>query len=159
MKKDVCLEKIRASRQALVTVLESVPVERREEAGLAGGWSVKDSLVHLTFWEGQLVTMLFQLRSGAPPSTVHFSGRSVDEINADWLAKSKTRAWEMAWSDFTGLAKQLERRIGDFEDRELNNSRFNPKLKGRPLIDWIISDTYEHEDEHREAIQAWLSRA
>jgi hypothetical protein len=159
MKKDECLQKIRASRQALVAVLESVPEERRTEPGLAGGWSVKDSLVHLTYWEGHLVTMLFQLRAGAPLGTVHFSNRSVDEINADWFEKGKNRAWEMAWSDFNGLAKQIERRISDFDERELNNLRLNPKLDGKPLWEWIANDTFLHEDEHREAIQAWLGRS
>lgn len=157
MNKDECLQKIRASRLALLAVLESVPEDRRDEAGLAGGWSVKDSLVHLTYWEGHLVTMLFQLRSGAPLSTVHFSNRSVDEINADWFTKGKVRDWEMAWSDFNGLEKQIVRRIDAFTDRELNNPRLNPKLDGKPLWEWIASDTFQHEDEHLEVIQAWLS--
>ena len=159
MKKDELLEKNRAARQALLAVLESVPAARREEPSLEGGWSVKDSLVHITFWQGQMVMTLFQLRAGAPLSAVHFTPRSVDEINADWLAKGKTRAWDMAWADYLGLGKQMERRINEFDDRELNNPRLNPKLEGKPLWDWIANDTFRHEDEHRETILAWLQRA
>ena len=75
MNKSECLQKIQSARQALTAVLESVPVERRAEPGLDGGWSVKDSLVHLTYWEGQLVMMLYQLRAGAPLTSLHFSAR------------------------------------------------------------------------------------
>jgi len=156
MNKPELLAKISAARQALVTVLENVPPARRAEPVLAGGWSVKDCLVHINFWEGQLVTLLYQLRNGAPLSAAHFSGRAVDEINAEWFEKGKSRSWEMAWSDFNGLGKQIARRVSEFDERELNNPRLNPKLRGRPLWQWIENDTYGHEDEHREAIEAWL---
>jgi hypothetical protein len=158
MNKDELLQKIRAAHQELLAVLESVPAERRDEAGLAGGWSVKDSLVHITFWQGQMVMTLFQLRAGTTLSAMHFTNRTVDEINADWLLKGKSRAWEYAWNDFIGLGKQMERRINEFNDAELNNPRLNPKLEGKPLWEWIADDTYGHEDEHREAILAWLRR-
>jgi len=153
------LEKIRLSRQSLVAVLETVPFERRDEPGVSGEWSVKDILVHLTYWEGQLVTLLFQLRSGAPPSTVHFGTRDVEEVNAAWFQQGRSRLWEMAWRDFTGLGTQLPRRVQEFNDAELNSTRFHPKLKGQPLSEWIASDSYEHEDEHRAAIEHWLKHA
>jgi hypothetical protein len=159
MTKTELLENIRASRQKLVEVFEAVPIERRDEPGVTGDWSAKDILVHLTYWEGQLVTLLFQLRSGTAPNTLHFSGRNVDEINAAWRAQGRSRAWEAAWSDFSGLGTQLPRRVGQFSDEELNNPRLHARLRGRPLSDWIASDSYEHEDEHRAAIEAWLSRA
>lgn len=159
MKKDELLQKIRATHQELLDVFEGVPAERRDEPGLAGGWSVKDSLVHITFWQGQMVMTLFQLRAGTSLSAVHFTNRSVDEINADWLLKGKTRAWENAWNDYLGLGKQMERRISEFDDAELNNSRLHPKLEGKPLWEWIADDTYHHEDEHRVAILAWLQRS
>jgi hypothetical protein len=158
MTKDELLQKINASRQALLATLEKVPPERRAEPFSEGGWSVKDILVHLNYWEGQLVTMLFQLRSGATPTTLHFSGKNVDEINAAWFLQGKTRSWEMAWSDFNGILNQLLRRVGEFSDIELNRPSFHPRLKDRPLWEWIVGDSFEHEDEHRAAIQEWLAR-
>lgn len=159
MKKADLLEKIRASRQALLETLEKVPDERRAEPGLAGGWSVKDTLVHLTYWEGQLVTLLFQLRSGSQPTTLHFSGRDVDEINAAWFEQGQGRAWEQAWSDFQGLGIQLPRRVAAFNDEELNQAGTFKRLGTRPLWDWIVGDSSDHEDEHRAAIEAWLKTA
>ena len=158
MTKNQLLEKIRASRQALTAVLESVPPERRDEPGVSGDWSVKDILVHLTYWEGQLVTLLFQLRGGSAPATVHFSGKDLEEINAAWFRQGRERTWEQAWRDFTGLGAQIPRRVGEFSDAELSTVKLHPKLRGRSLTVWIASDSYEHEDEHRETIQIWLAR-
>jgi hypothetical protein len=150
------LEKIRSSREALVKTLDSVPPERRDQPGVSGDWSVKDILVHLNYWEGQLVTLLFQLRSAAPPATVHFGGKDVDAINAAWFQQGRTRPWEAAWRDFTGLGIQIPRRVGEFTQAELTTVKFHPKLKGLPLTTWIASDSFEHEDEHRAAIEGWL---
>jgi hypothetical protein len=158
MTKNELLDRIRVSREALLKTLESVPPERRDEPGVSGDWTVKDILVHLTYWEGQLVTLLYQLRNGAPPATIHFSGKNVDQVNADWFQQGRSRAWEAAWSDFAGLGKQLPRRVGEFSDAELSSPRFHPRLRGQPLAAWIASDSYEHEDEHRAAIEAWLNR-
>jgi uncharacterized damage-inducible protein DinB len=156
MTKNELLEKIRASREALRAVLESVPPERRDEPGVSGGWSVKDILVHLTYWEGQLVTMLFQLRSGAAPTTVQFGAKDVEQINAAWFEQGRSRAWDLAWRDFISLGTQLPRRVAEFSDAELTTAKFHPKLKGLALTAWIASDSYEHEDEHRSAIEQWL---
>jgi hypothetical protein len=156
MTKTELLESMRASRDALVKILESVPPERRDEPGVSGDWSVKDILVHLTYWEGQLVTLLFQLRSGAAPATVHFGGKDVDAINTAWFQQGRARAWEAAWRDFIGLGTQLPRRVDEFSQAELTTVKFHPKLKGLPLTQWIASDSFEHEDEHRAAIENWL---
>ena len=38
------------------------------QPGVVGQWSLKDILVHLTLWEAELVTLLFQARQGQKPS-------------------------------------------------------------------------------------------
>jgi hypothetical protein len=156
MTKNELLESIRVSRAALTAVLESVPPARRNESGVCGAWSVKDVLVHLTYWEGQLVTLLFQLRNGAPLSGAQFSGKSIDEINTAWYQQGRSRAWEPAWNDFIGLGVQIPRRVNEFSEAELNSPKLHPKLRGQPLSAWIRGYGCEHEDEHRAAIEVWL---
>lgn len=159
MTKNELLQKINVSRQALLETIDKVPLERRAEPLSDGGWSLKDHLVHLNYWEGQLVTMLFQLRSGAAPTTAHFSGKNIDEINASWYLQGKDRSWEMAWNDFNGILIQILRRAGAFSESELSRPAFHPRLKNRPLWEWIAGDSFEHEDEHHATIEEWLSAA
>ena len=158
MSKDELLRKIKDSRLALLDTLAKVPPERVSEPALAGDWSVKDVVVHLNYWEGQLITMLFQLRSGTAPATAHFSGKAVDELNAAWFLQGKGRSWEMAWSDFNAIPTQLLRRAAAFTEADLNRPAFHPRLGKRPLWDWIAGGTYLHEDEHRAAIERWLAQ-
>jgi hypothetical protein len=158
MNKDELLQKIKDSRQALLDTLAKVPREQRSQPLSDGAWTLKDLIVHLNYWEGQLVTLLFQLRSGAVPTTAHFSGKNVDEINAAWYQQGKERGWEAAWNDFSGLHAQILRRAGAFSDAELNRPSFHPRLKEHPLWEWIAGDSCDHEDEHRAQIEAWLEQ-
>jgi hypothetical protein len=150
------LEKIRASRQSLLAVLERIPPAERELPGACGEWSVKDAIVHLNYWEGETVTMLYQLRQRAPLSTVHFTHPVVDEVNQRWHLLGKDRSWERAWADFQGIHAQMLRRVASFSEGELNRPDLHPKLEKTPLWHWIARDTYQHEDEHSAILEAWL---
>ena len=44
----------------LLAVIAEVPPEQRDLPNTLGEWSLKDTLVHLNFWGGQLVTLLYQ---------------------------------------------------------------------------------------------------
>lgn len=156
MTKTELLSKITQSRQELLHLLASIPREDWTLPGACGDeWSVKDVLVHLNFWQGQLVTFLYQLRQGIEPTTVQVTSPNVDEQNARWYQAGKDRDLDLVWTDFTGLHQQLIRRISAFSEAELNNPKFNPKLHGEPILKWIIMDTYGHEEEHMEVLRRW----
>jgi hypothetical protein len=156
MTKDELLSKIRVSRSALLETLQAIPPEECTIPGVTGDWSVKDILVHINYWEGQLITMLFQLREGQPPTSLALNQPDVDAQNEYWFQQGKDREWQMAWNDFTGLHSQMIRRVSAFSDKELNDPRLHAKLAGRPLWEWIAGDSFEHEDEHNASIQYWL---
>ena len=139
-------------------VLEQIPPAERDLPGAMGEWSVKDTIVHINYWGGQLVTLLYQVRNGLPLTTVSVDPNlDVEAVNQRWHAMGKDRAWEAAWNDFNGIHKQLLRRVGEFSDEELNALNLHPKLRNRPLWEWITADSYDHDEEHAAAIRAWLS--
>ncbi len=149
--------RIRAGRQVLLAVLARVPPAERETPGAMGEWSVKDTIVHLNYWGGQLVTLLYQVRSGQTPATLSVApDLDVEAVNRRWHAQGKNRPWEAAWSDFNGIHAQVIRRVKEFSDAELNSTTIEPKLRGRPLWSWVAADTYDHDEEHARAILAWL---
>ena len=124
----------------------------------SGGWSPNDNLAHLTVWEQFVLRCILQ---NEPPHEV----LRIDES-----------AWEQLDQD--GLNRILfERdRLRSAEDviRELQHShaevlaalekmtfaelmRPNPEdPEGRPMIIWVIGNTYEHYRTHRQTIQAIL---
>ena len=70
MTRDELISRIIAGRKALLDVLEQIPAEKRDLAGAMGDWSVKDTIVHINYWGGQLVTLLYQVRNGLPVTTI-----------------------------------------------------------------------------------------
>lgn len=122
------------------------------------GWSIKMIISHLTRWEAELVKLLWQVRQGQQPTTIHFSGASVDEINARWLADDQSRPLDRILEDFLSVRRQTIRRIQPYTDEELNDPQLYLWLNGRPLSDWIADDSFEHEAEHTAQIEQLQSR-
>jgi hypothetical protein len=157
MDKTELLEALEDSRQELLEMLEDLSDETLLKSGVVGAWSIKDILAHLTYWEGQIVTMLFQVQQGAAkPTTAQFGKETVDTLNQRWYEAGKDRSLEMVWQDWVGVRKQTVRRLADFQDRDLNDAQRYPWLKGKALYEWILVDTIEHEEEHGDQIREWL---
>jgi hypothetical protein len=128
-----------------------------EVQGVSGERSVKDLLIHLTMWEAQLITFLFRARQGGQPSTVHFSGESRETVNARWRASQKDRPLIKVLEEFEGIREQTLRRVEEFSDGDLTNPTRFSWLRGKPLWEWIMDDTVEHEVLHRREIEDWLA--
>jgi hypothetical protein len=159
MEKTELLEMLEDGRQEIMEMIEDLPDEVLLEPGVVGEWSIKDILAHLTFWEGQIVTLLFQAKSGMPkPSTAHFGQEALDDLNKRFYESGKERSLEIIWQDWASVRKQTIRRVSEFSDTDLNDLQRFPWLKGVPLYQWIMNDTIEHDDEHADQIRDWLDR-
>ncbi len=159
MDKTELLEALESNRQEMIEMLEDLPDEILLQPGVVGKWSIKDILAHLTYWEGQMVTLLFQAQRGVTkPTTVHFGSESVDELNQRWYESGKDRPLDRVWEDWVGVRKQMIRRVSDFSDKDLNDPQRFPWLGGRPLYEWILRDSVQHEEEHADQIREWLDR-
>jgi len=115
-------------------VLEALPAERWDEA-LPAGWTLKEMVGHLGYWESTVRPYIEALRSGAPRE----SGGSADAENAKVAAEVRglTREkvlerWAAAHADVLAVADSLN------ED-ELADERFIEKFNG---------ETYGHYPDH-----------
>lgn len=158
MEKEELLEELKESREKTLGLLDDLPDEALEEPGVLGNWSIKDILAHLTSWEAELIKLLWQASQGQKPSSAHFSGRTVDQLNAQWFKENKNRPLERVLADFTAVRKQTLRRLENFSNKDLNNPDRFLWLKGKPLWEWVAEDTFRHEEEHRGQIRRWKSR-
>ncbi len=157
MDKTELLEALEDSRQEMLEMLEDLADETLLQPGVNGAWAIKDILAHLTYWEGQIVTLLFQAQNGVTkPTTAHFGAETVDAINQRWYESGKERALDMIWQDWVGVRKQTIRRLAGFQDQDLNDPQRFPWANGKPLYQWVLGDTIEHEEEHADQIREWL---
>lgn len=155
MRKSELLIALDSSRQQLLAAMDGLSEEQMTAPGMAGDWSVKDLLSHLTAWEAELVTMLAQARQGKKPPFADIPASKTDELNAKWRAETKDRPLDRALADFHGVRKQTIRQIESFSDNELSDPKLYKWLKDSPLWKWIAAETFEHEAEHAEQIRQW----
>jgi hypothetical protein len=153
--KATILHSLKTSREAILKAVEGLSDAQMIEPGVIGDWSVKDLLVHLSLWEAELVTLLWQARQGRKPTTAQLSRETVDELNARWYPMHKDRALDLVLQDFHAVRRQTARRVEAFTDQELQDAGLFPWLGGEPLEHWIAEDSYGHEAEHMDQIIAW----
>ncbi len=155
MNKSELIAALENGRKQFHTVIQGLPDEAMVEPGVVGEWSVKDVLSHLSRWEAELVTLLFQAEQGRTPTTAHFGSATADELNAEWSADSKDRPLARVRSDFEGVRQQTIRRVQPLSNRDLTDPERFAWLEGKPLLNWIESDSFGHEAEHAAQIRAW----
>jgi len=158
MNKEAILTSLEVSREDFLDAIEGLSDEILLQPGVVGEWSIKDLLIHLTRWEAELVKLLWQVRQGKSPSTLHFSKVAVDEINDRWYQESRTRPLEVALEDFHGVRNQTIRRVEEFTDKEFTDPKHYPWLNDTPLWQWIAGDSFEHEEEHAAQIRTWRQK-
>jgi hypothetical protein len=155
MKKDELLNALEDERERFLEVIDGLSDEELIEPGVAGDWSVKDIIFHISMWEADLVKLLWQLSQGEKPSTTYFTNSSVDEINATWQDISRTRSLDQTLVDFEAVRKQTRRRVRAIPEKDLNDPERYEWLEGNPLWKWIAGDSFEHEIEHAAQIRKW----
>jgi hypothetical protein len=121
-----------------------------------GGWSIKDNLAHLTAWENFMRQAY--LRGRPEDEAMGIDGETLKQadengINAILFERNKNRsvAEILAELDQSHQAVLAELEGMSFEDMMRPLDPEDPKR--RPVMDWIIGNTYEHYQQHRANIE------
>ena len=144
---------------ALTELIDYLTPSQMIEAA-PGSWSVKDHLVHLTTWEQFLLR--YHLAQ-EPPHIVMgvdaetFGGLDEDGLNALIYERSQDRSLEDVLDSFTRSHFQVLETLKPVTFADLMQPRYDDDPEARPLINWVIGNTYDHYREHRQTIQERLS--
>jgi hypothetical protein len=79
----------------------------------------------------------------------------VDETNRAWFEEGKSRPLHRVLDDFHAVRNQTILRVEEFTERDLTEANRFSWSRKKPLAEWIASDSFEHEAEHREQIVSW----
>ena len=154
MTKERILTKLQAEHEALLEVLARVPAEQMTEPHFEGGWSVKDLLAHITFWERRpLDRIQATLRGDDPPP---LPTGTVDTINAQAYAASRDRPLAEIEADFHRTFQELLDLVGSMSQEDLDDPRRFPWTRRVPVKRYLNVDGYGHYTEHTRQIRAWL---
>lgn len=156
------LTRIAESRTALEQALSRLS-EDQLTTPAASGWTIKDHLAHLAAWEAGIAALLrHQPRwaaIGLDEATI--AQHEMDDWNEIIYQQNRDRSLAEVQHYFEEGHRQLLVALDRLAEEEL----FKPYayFEGgkaedddtRPIIGWIIGNTYEHYDEH----QGWIEAA
>ncbi len=140
------LKRIESEWAAFKGSYAGMPDTRLMEPGVAGDWSVKEILAHVTIWEEEALKHLpLIIEGGRPPRYVTYGG--IDAFNA--LMTEQRRSLSLA-----DVVRQLDETHG----------RLIAFIQGTPAEQFtretrarrrLRLDTYSHYPLHAEMIRAW----
>jgi uncharacterized protein (TIGR03083 family) len=151
------LGEIRGAREAIEALLGRLDEAALTRPGPDGGWSIKDHLAHLTAWR----RMVLGLLEGQPRHTALGVDRATydrgeDAINAALEARAKSQPLDAVVAEFRQVYDDLAGRLAHYDEATWNEPfPLNPRPE-YPRVDNIAGNTYEHDHEHLEWIEAAL---
>jgi hypothetical protein len=146
MNKAELLANIRSGRAQLEDALAQCSDDQLLAPNLHGGWSIKDLIAHIGFWE-QHTAMRFSalLRGVEPPE----EGITLDELNARVYAQNQPKPLAEVRREEQAAYDQLFLLVENAVDDDLFNPQRFALTEGKPFVEWIENNTYGHYEEHR----------
>lgn len=158
MDKSQLINTLRIERTAWDALLKEVGEERMIVPGIAGDWSVKDIVAHITAWQRRPVEWLAAARRGdkpmPPPWSPDLAGD--DPINAWIFEANRNRPLKDVLAESRAVHDQMMKGLESISEQELNDGTRFSWLSGNPLADSIPGNSYEHYQHHAGDIHAWL---
>lgn len=158
MRKQALLDALQAENQQWIALLSQIGEAHMAEPGVAGDWSVKDIVAHLTGWRKRTVARLQAAKQGdaEPPTPWPTHLHSDDEINA-WIdAQNRHLSVQEVLADSAETFQQLVRAITELPESDLTDPRRFTWTEGEALSAAALFGHF-HE-EHEPDIRAWLAQ-
>jgi len=141
-----------------LALLDDIGEANMTQPEVAGGWSIKDIIAHLTGWRRRTVRRLQATLNHEPDPSTPWPPelREDDEINA-WIYQSnRDRPLADVLSDSREVFQQLVDTINAFPDTDFQDPHRIEWLEGVPLSGKFVFAHF-HE-EHEPDMRAWLAK-
>ncbi|MCJ7537130.1 MAG: ClbS/DfsB family four-helix bundle protein [Anaerolineales bacterium] len=135
-------------------IVAQIDEERLTQSGVAGDWTLKDIIAHITWHEKEMVGLI----------TAHALVGSelwnlpTDERNAAMYEEVRNEPLEQVLEESAGIHQQLLELLPTLSDEDLTDPSSFPNMPP----DWqpwmlIAQNTYEHYQDHIQDIERWLA--
>ncbi len=122
------------------------------------GWSVKEHLAHVTFWERQLLRSYIEGRPAAEVAEMDAETlRDFEPMNQVAAERSRAKSLEQVLAEGRELHAALVAKLASEPLERWMQPRHADDPDERPLMLWIAGNTYGHYGEHAEYIRKMLN--
>lgn len=158
MNKDELLNGLQAEYRDWLALLAAIGPQRMDQPGVAGNWSIKDIVAHLTGWRRRTVGRLEAVQHGEPepPPPWPAELQSDDEIN-DWIYRgNRDKPLRDVLDESDTVFRQMVAALAGIPEQTLANASQFPWMEGQPFTAAAFFGHF-HE-EHEADMRAWLAR-
>jgi uncharacterized protein (TIGR03083 family) len=159
MNRSLFFDKLHAARREWDAVLTRIPEDRMTEPGLAGGWSVKDTIAHVTWSEREMVGVIRERALVGSP----YWRLGQDERNAAVYEENLDRPLADVLAEARSVWAELLPGLESLTDDDLNAPSYFQGLSeaapGVPPWQIFAGSTFKHYEEHAADLRAWLDRS
>jgi hypothetical protein len=125
----------------------------------AGGWSIKDNLAHLAVWEKFM--RLHHLQNLPAPEVLDideeiYQRGDENEMNEIFWQQSRNRSLADVMSELRQTHAQVLANLAQMPFADLMKQHYPDDPEARPVLCWVIGNTYEHYQEHRLTIEKFI---
>jgi uncharacterized protein (TIGR03083 family) len=153
--KPTLLQRIRESYSVLETALARFDADQMITPHPPDGWSVKDIMAHITFWERYALERLQEVGRGETPQMLgDITDDDVNRINQEALEAGRARTLDDVSADFARVHADLWAEVQALPDDSDTAwwARWPAPEVGKQII---IYNTYDHYQEHIDMMREW----
>jgi hypothetical protein len=157
------LKALRTRRAEWEALLRQVDPAKMDLPLLSEGWTVKDAVAHITYYESVTAERLTALLHGqaAPPAPELQDNPTVDALNAWIYAQNRERPVEdvmaESWQTFHWLVDAVQ----GFTDERLQDHALATLVQvwpdDEPLWKSIAFNSFEHYEDHQEDVKRLIA--
>lgn len=155
MKKSELVKRMRTTRAEFERLLEELEPNQMTQSGVAGGWSVKDMLAHIAWYQREEAELFGETGVEASP----LWEVPQDPRNELLFEQNRDRPLDEVLTEFRQAFEKFLAVVERLSDEDLNTlGRFPGTSVERPPWRAIAVHSYDHDREHIEMIRTWLAR-
>ncbi len=156
-RKQALLDELIASRAEWDALITKLGRENLAIPGVAGNWSVKDIIAHITTWETRPVKWLEAAKRGDKPEPASWGqgGGTEEEINARIYELNRNLPLEQVIAESRHIHDAVVSAVREMSEEDVAEKKYE-WLGNGTLADAIPGNSYEHYRLHADTIRSWF---
>ncbi|WP_141727905.1 ClbS/DfsB family four-helix bundle protein [Thermogemmatispora onikobensis] len=141
------------------TLLATLRSEELLLPGVAGTWSVKDVLGHLSAWMELTLANIAAAREGQAPVLIFetMSEEELEALNQRLYHQKRVQTLEEAQANFHATWHRLYEETAALDDNLLIETERLSHWQGKSLGELIYGEACEHMTDHTNALRSWIA--